>query len=114
MIMEEMAYILTNFSSEATARSVSRILMQERVITSVNMFPRHLSLYPWKGELHEASETAAIFKTSVQNKDRLLGRLKDLHPYDLPSLVCFGAEANSDYVAWLKRPNGFMSSNKES
>lgn len=113
MKMEEMAFILTNFSSEASARSVSRILMQEQAITSVNMFQRHLSLYTWKGERFEQSETAAMFKTSVANKNRLLQRLTDLHPYDLPSLVCLSAEAIEEYVAWLKRPNGFTSIKKD-
>lgn len=111
-MMEDMAFILTNFSSDATARSVSRILMQEKVITSVNIFRPHLSLYPWGGERLEQPEVSAIFKTSVENKMRLIKRLKDLHPYDLPSVVSMGAQANADYVAWLRAPNGYMSSNK--
>ena len=111
-MMEGMAFILTNFSSDASARSVSRILMQEKMITSVNLFPPHLTLYPWNGELLERSETSAIFKTSVENKMRLIKRLKDLHPYDLPSVVSMGAQANADYVAWLRAPNGYMSSDK--
>lgn len=111
-MMDGMAYILTNFSSDASARSVARILMREQAITSVNIFQAHTTLYPWEGVLHDRSEVSAIFKTTVENKIKLMKRLKDLHPYELPSIVSFDADANADYVAWLHSPNGYMSSDK--
>lgn len=111
--MADMAFILTNFSSDASARSVSRILMQEQMITSVNIFRPHLSLYPYEGKLLEEPEVSAIFKTSVKNKPALVKRLRYLHPYDLPSIVVLSAESNADYAAWLNNPNGYKSSDKE-
>lgn len=111
-MMDDMAYILTNFSSDASARSVSRILMREQVITSVNIFQSHTTLYPYEGTLHDRAEVSVIFKASKANEKRLLQRLKDLHPYDVPSLVSFTAQANADYVAWLRNPIGFMSPEK--
>lgn len=112
-MMDQMAFILTNFSSDASARSVSRILMQEKMITSVNIFRPHFSLYPYDGKLLEEPEVSAVFKTSVKNKAALVKRLRHLHPYDLPSIIVMGAEANADYVAWLNNPNGYKSSDKE-
>lgn len=107
-----MVFILSNFSSSASARSVSRILMQEQMITSVNIYAPHTSIHPWDGKLHEEPEVSAIFKTSLDRKVELMNRLRYLHPYDLPSIITLGAEANDDYVAWLGNPNGYMSSDK--
>lgn len=110
MDMEPMTIIVSNFSSEASARSVSRILMQERIITSANIFAPQFSLYPWEGDVRAQSETAVYFKTAISNKPRLLKRLSELHPYDLPSLISLGTSANADYIEWLEDPRGFVSS----
>ena len=107
-----MTYILTNFSSDASARSICRILMQEKVITAVNIFQHHLTIYPWEGQIHERDEAAAVFKTSLDNKMRLIKRLKELHPYDVPSIVSIDSNSTADYAAWLAAPDGYRSSDK--
>ena len=108
-----MTCILTNFSSDASARGIVRILMQEKIITSVNIFQHHLTIYPWEGQIHERDEASAIFKTSVENKMRLIKRLKELHPYDVPSIVSFDSSSIAEYAAWLGAPDGYKTSNKE-
>jgi periplasmic divalent cation tolerance protein len=107
-----MAYILTNFSSDASARSICRILMQEKVITAVNLLQHHLTIYPWEEQIHVRDEVSAVFKTSLQNRPRLIKRLKELHPYDIPSIVSFDSRSIADYAAWLGAPNGYKSSDK--
>jgi periplasmic divalent cation tolerance protein len=100
--MEKMALILSNFASPEAARSVVRILMQEQIITCANIYQPHFSIYPWQGKVVEENETAALFKGPWAKKDQIAARLRELHPYELPGIIVIDAEANADYVAWLK------------
>lgn len=100
--MEKMALVLSNFASPETARSVVRILMQEQIITCANIFPPHFAIYPWDGQIQEESETAVLFKGPWENRDRLIKRLRDIHPYELPGIILLDAETHPDYAAWLR------------
>lgn len=104
--MEKLALVLTNFSSEQSARSVLRILMQEKIVTCGNIFQPHFTIYPWEDKIQEENESAVLFKGPWENKDRMIKRLRELHPYDLPGIILIDAETNDDYAAWLKNPNG--------
>ncbi len=100
--MEKMALVLSNFASPESARSVVRILMQERTIACANIFQPHLAIYPWNGQIHEQDETAVLFKAAWENKEKLLKRLRELHPYELPGIILIGADVNKDYADWLR------------
>lgn len=97
-----MALVLSNFASPESARSVVRILMQERTIACANIFQPHFAIYPWNGQIHEQDETAVLFKTAWENEDKLLKRLRELHPYELPGIILIDADVNKDYADWLR------------
>lgn len=107
--MQKMALVITNFSSPESARAILRILMQEKIVTCGNIQSPHFAIYPWDKKIQEESETAVLFKAAYENKDRLIKRLRELHPYDLPGIISIDAEVNEDYAAWLSNPNGFVS-----
>lgn len=100
--MEKMALVLSNFSSPESARSVVRILMQEKIIACANIFPPHFSIYPWEDQIHEDSETAVFFKGPWENKDKIIKRLREIHPNELPGIILLDAQTLPDYAAWLK------------
>jgi periplasmic divalent cation tolerance protein len=100
--MEKMALVLSNFASPEAARSVTRILMQEKVITCANIFPPHFAIYPWKDQIHEDNETAVLFKAPWEDREKLIKRLRALHPYELPGIILLDAQTLPDYAAWLR------------
>lgn len=100
--MEKMALVLSNFASPESARSVLRILMQEKIAACGNIFQPHFTIYTWKDKLHEENETAVLFKAAWEHKDRLIKRLREIHPYEQPGIILIDAETHPDYAAWLK------------
>ncbi len=100
--MEKMTLVMSNFASPESARSVVRILMQEKTITCANIHPPHFAIYPWEDKIQEEAETCVIFKAHWSNKDRLIERLRALHPYELPGIILLDAQTLPDYAAWLK------------
>jgi periplasmic divalent cation tolerance protein len=103
--MEKLAMIFSNFASQESARDVLKVLMEENIATCGNIMAPHFSIYPRKGEIHEETETAVIFKAPIENKDKLIARLRELHPYELPAIIAIDAQATDDYVAWLGNPS---------
>lgn len=107
MNMEKMALVLSNFSSQESAKSIVRILMQEQIITCANIFEPHFAIYPWNDKIQEERETAVLFKAAWDSKDRLIARLREIHPYELPGIILLDAQTQPDYAAWLKDARGF-------
>lgn len=99
-----MALVFSNFASPESARSVVRILMQEQIISCANIFQPHFAIYPWDGKIQEENETAVLFKGPWDNKDKLIKRLREIHPYELPGIILLDAQTLPDYAAWLKSP----------
>lgn len=100
--MEKITLIMSNFVSPESARSVVRILMQEQIITCANIHAPHFSIYPWKDKVVEESETCVVFKGAWENKDKLIKRLREIHPYELPGIILLDAQTMPDYAAWLR------------
>lgn len=100
--MEKMTLILCNFVSPEAARSVARILMQEKTITCANIFQPHFSIYPWEGEIVEENETCVLFKGPLERREDIIKRIYDLHPYDLPGIISLDAEVMPKYAQWLR------------
>ena len=105
--MEKMALVFSTFSSPESARSVVRILMQEKIITCANIMQPHFSIYPWEDKIQEESETAVFFTAAWDNKDRMIKRLREIHPYKLPGIILIDAQTLPYYAGWLKNPEGY-------
>ena len=83
--------------------TIVRTLLNERLIACANIFPAAQSLYWWKGEIDQAQETVVIMKTVNANTQKAIARVRDLHPYDVPSISVLGIEAtNPDYRLWVQ------------
>lgn len=86
-----------------TARSIGRTLVQERLAACVNVVPGVVSIYGWKGALHEDDEVLCLIKTSPERFERLRARVVELHPYDVPEVMAFAVDDGSpDYLDWVR------------
>ena len=100
--MSEIASVYATFPDEEEARRIGRALVEERLAACVNILGPCHSIYRWKGEIEEASEVAAIFKTGADKAAALIERLTALHSYDVPAAVVWPAGTDqSDYAEWV-------------
>lgn len=94
---------LSTCPDEKTARSIAASLVQERLATCVNRVPGVASTYFWDGRLQDESEILLIIKTSAGRVAELQGRLKELHPYELPELIVLPViGGNEGYLQWVR------------
>jgi periplasmic divalent cation tolerance protein len=88
-------------ASEDAARSLTDVLIEERLIACANIFPIS-STYWWQGVIQNEGEFVSIVKTVPQNWSALQRRVTALHPYDVPCIMKVNVEANKAYENWIK------------
>lgn len=99
--------VLSTFPDTGKARLVGQTLVQESLAACVTLLPKAESFFIWKGEMQEASEVLAIFKTSRAAYPKLEARLNELHPYDVPEIIALPVERGlPGYVDWVETTVG--------
>jgi periplasmic divalent cation tolerance protein len=102
-VTDQVIVALSTCPDEATASSLAKTLVTERLATCVNRLPGVTSTYFWDGRLQEDAEILLIIKTTAARQAELEARLKALHPYDLPELVVLPvAGGNEQYLQWVR------------
>jgi periplasmic divalent cation tolerance protein len=97
------ALIWSPFASEEDAARIAAQLLDEGLIACANIPPGMRSLYVWKGERGEARECAALFKTTQGLLDQAVARLAAIHPYEIPAIAGWRADAVPPATAeWLE------------
>jgi periplasmic divalent cation tolerance protein len=92
---------------QATAGTLARTLVNERLAACVNQVGGVRSTYRWEGQLHEDEEILLIIKTSAERLATLSARIEALHPYEVPELIAVKVIGGSErYLAWLGQTVG--------
>lgn len=96
------ALIWCPFPDEESARAAAKTLLDERLIACANMFPQIYSLFVWRGEQSEGTETGMLLKTDAALLDDAITRLVGLHPYDEPAVLGWRCDSAAPATAaWL-------------
>ncbi len=100
---EAIRVILSTAPDEETAQRLARTLVEERLAACVNLMPGLSSVYRWEGKVESAGEVLLVMKTTAGQSGRLLERLKNLHPYEVPEGIVLNLEGGlGDYLAWIR------------
>jgi periplasmic divalent cation tolerance protein len=86
----------------AAARTIVEKLLLERLIGCAHEFQPVTSRYRWKGKLETAAEWLITMKTTTTLEQRVMDRVKELHPYDTPEILVFPIVGGSPaYIEWV-------------
>ena len=97
--MFSIVYITAGSMEEA--KSIGRILVEERLAACVNIFPI-ASIYRWKDNIEEAGEFVMLVKTVTGKVKDIEKRVKQLHSYEVPCVISFKMDSGSvDYLKWI-------------
>lgn len=85
------------------AKVLARTVVEERLAACANVLGSIQSIYWWDGRLCEDEEVALVLKTSNDRKFELVARLRELHSYETPCIVCLPiTDGNPDFLQWIK------------
>lgn len=84
------------------AERIVTTIVEEQLAACGNIVPGLTSIYRWDGALQRDSEVLIIFKTTRSALARLMARVEDLHPYDVPEVLAVPVAAGLEaYATWV-------------
>ncbi|MHA1768297.1 MAG: divalent-cation tolerance protein CutA [Candidatus Thorarchaeota archaeon] len=107
MALPELANMLEYIVAMSTcptskAEEIALSLVKKRLCACVNILPKVLSYYYWKGEIEKDAESLLLIKTEEEMKEPLLEALRSVHPYDMPEFIVVPVNwGASEYLDWI-------------
>src|SRR5438046_2341216 len=96
---DQILLAISTFPDAETASRVAQTLVEEKFAACANLIPAVHSIYRWKEKIETAGEVMVYFKTNADRLAALEGKLRSLHPYEVPELICIKVDSGSpDYL----------------
>ena len=84
-------------------KKIAQNLVKERLAACVNILPGVKSIFTWKGKVDKADEALLIVKSKRSCFSKIVGRVRELHSYDVPEIIALPiAAGHKDYLDWIK------------
>lgn len=94
--------VMVTAPDAGVAERLVRGLVEEGVVACGNILPGITSIYRWQGEVERADEALVLFKTTAAGAARLVERVPELHPYDVPEVLVLNVETgHGPYLQWI-------------
>ena len=95
-------FVYVTAANADEAMRIARAVVEERLAACANLLGAIQSIYWWEGKVREGEEVALVLKTSGERTAELIDRIKQLHSYDCPAIVCLPiTDGNSDFLRWI-------------
>lgn len=84
-------------------REIAHTIVQEKLAACINIVSSVRSVYLWQGNIEDEAEELLVVKTHLEKWKDFERRMKEIHPYDVPEIICFCIEDGyGPYLDWLK------------
>ena len=105
--MTPVRIVFCTIDSADAARTLARKLVQDRLAACVNIIENVTSVYKWEGRVEEDAEFLLVIKTQDSRAGDLTARIEELHPYDVPEILCWPVqEGSKPYLDWVVAETG--------
>ena len=99
--MTDKRIVMTTAGSVDEARRIAETLVDRKLAACVNIVPKVVSIYRWKGKVEEAEEWLLWVKTAAPF-ERVRDAILEMHSYELPECLSISIEEGSEqYLQWL-------------
>ncbi len=103
----EFALVYTTTPDLGVAEAIGSQLVEEGLAACVNVIPGMRSIYSWEGQVQRDEEVVALVKTRAEIAAKVIARIEELHPYDVPAaFVIPTAGGSSEFLKWVGEQTG--------
>jgi periplasmic divalent cation tolerance protein len=93
---------LSTFPDAEIACRISKELVQGNFAACANVLPAVESIYRWKGNIENGTETLVFFKLSEHRRTAFQDKMRSLHPYEVPEIIFLPlADGLPEYLRWV-------------
>lgn len=90
----------------STATALAKTLIEEKLAACINILPQMQSYYRWEGKVTKDSEIPIFAKTTANLEKKLINKVKEIHPFDIPCIISLNIEGgNLDFLKWIESFN---------
>jgi len=102
MLTNDHRLLFCTCPDQETALGLAERLVEERLAACASLVPGILSVYRWEDRVQQDAEVLMTIKTTRQTLDRLVERIRELHPYEVPEIIAIPiTEGSADYLNWV-------------
>jgi periplasmic divalent cation tolerance protein len=102
MASSDVVLVLTTLPDLPAAQNLAQVLLEGRWAACVTVMPSGISWYRWQGAIEQAHEVVVVIKTTSVGWPELQEALIREHPYDVPEILMWRADAAVPaYAAWV-------------
>lgn len=95
------------FAHHDEAQRIGRAMIERDLAACVNILQPCQSIFRWEGKIETATESPAIFKTTLELSDALVAAIADLHSYAVPAIVVWPiVKLSEPYADWVDKTVG--------
>ncbi len=99
--MYSIVYVTT--SKDLESKKIAKKLLEEKLAACINILPSITSIYLWKGEIEENSESIMIIKTKSELVERVIRFIEEIHSYEIPCILEIVVKTGSkNYLNWIE------------
>ena len=96
-------HVIVTTCSPQDAKNLLKQLLMERVVACGNITASVSSMYWWKGEIQDDSESFIFMETTDEKVEAALRYIEKIHPYDVPKILSWKpSHINEPYLEWLR------------
>lgn len=100
--MSDLIEISWSAGSIDEARSVSRYLVQEKLVACAQIIPWVESIYQWNNQLETTQESKVVFKSAKEHLEAVTHFIRKNSKYEIPEILWRAIEGgNDDYLQWM-------------
>jgi len=100
---EDFVMVFSTVADADKAAKIAKAAVAEGLAACCSIIPGLRSIYKWKGKLCDEPEALCVFKTRAPLFERLRDRIRELHPYEVPEVVCVGITGGlGEYLDWIR------------
>lgn len=84
------------------SEEIGNQLVVKKLAACTNIIAEIGSIYFFAGAITNESESLLIAKTLPEYSSLCAQKIRELHPYECPAIISIEANANEDYISWMK------------
>jgi periplasmic divalent cation tolerance protein len=103
MTRESYVMVIITTSNQEEAEKIGKTLVEEKLAACAKIIPSIKSLFFWKGEFNNISESIIFLNTRGDLFEKLKERVHELHSYEVPEVIALPILAgSSEFLVWIK------------